>query len=327
MITWTEGYTAEYYGCYVDPVTGRDLNRFEITGGEVTRMTDELRVNASFEATGFSGEHWIRLYMDARQSGSGAHIPLFTGLTATPQTKLIGTREKMTVACYSPLKVDSDILLPRGWYAPTGIGADSIIKQLLEAPFGLSSEELPALKEAIIAEDGETRLSMTEKILAATGYSMEVTGTGAIRIFKTADDPVDRYGTTNDAIEPEVEVEEDYFAAPNVLLAISDDLTAIARDEDPNSKFSIPTRGREIWIEDTADLNDSETIAEYAQRRLKEEQNITKTITYSRRFNPAITPGSVIEMTYQPIRGKYRVIEQTVKLTYNGRTEEKACEV
>ena len=40
---WSKGYSASYYAARVDPVTWRDVERFEITGGSIKRGVDALR--------------------------------------------------------------------------------------------------------------------------------------------------------------------------------------------------------------------------------------------------------------------------------------------
>ena len=95
---------------------------------------------------------------------------------------------------------------------------------------------------------------------------------------------------------------------------------AIARDDRPDSIFSTVSRGREIWAEETsASLNAGESIAEYAIRRLKELQNVHRTITYNRRFFPDIYCGDIVNLNYmqQDISGNYRVKNQKITLGYN----------
>ena len=44
-------------------------------------------------------------------------IPLFTGLSTTPDNDFNGSLNNNTVECFSVLKLAGDVMLPLGWYA------------------------------------------------------------------------------------------------------------------------------------------------------------------------------------------------------------------
>ena len=281
---WNEGFTASYYMTIVDPKSWRVIDRLEITGGSIDRNSSGLYASADVTMTELpeGGETWIRLWMDAEQDGV-EHVPLFTGLTSAPERSLDGMRETYKVECFSALKPMDDVLTERGTYIPTEVAAPKAAERLLKAgpaPVVISAEgELPRLKEAIVAEDGETNLTLALKTLDAVNWRLQIDGRGIITLEPNESRLVQVFGADNDVIEPKITDEYDWYACPNVLRAISDDLTAIARDDDPGSALSTVSRGCEIWAEETSvNLSSNESIAAYAYRRLKELQSPARTI-------------------------------------------------
>ena len=118
-------------------------------------------------------------------------------------------------------------------------------------------------------------------------------------------------------------MDRDWFNCPNVFRASSDDMISIARDDDPSSALSTVSRGREIWMgDDDVDLSDDETIAEYAVRRLKEEQQVAETAKYTRRYIPEVNVGDLVKLNYDQLKGTYTVTSQTIQLTYAATTDE-----
>lgn len=327
---YNKGFSAAYYAALVDPVTWRDAERIEITEGNVARTAEELRATASFNCVDFPQrtEQIVRLYIEASQNGQNERHALFTGLACSPSNNINGTMQGNSVECYSILKYAQDILLERGWFAPVEVQTASIIRQLMEgipAPIEIEDNS-PELAEAIVAESGENKLSMIDKILTAIGWTMTVLGDGTIRIApeetrpKLAIDPVGY-----DIIEPELEVTRDWYSCPNVFRATAGDLSATARDDSETSYLSTVNRGREIWMEETdVQTSTGESVAEYAIRRLKEEQRIQTLVKYNRRFVPDIYPGDVITLNYPGIgiSGLFRVDSQTIELTHGARTAE-----
>lgn len=324
---WSKGYSATYYAARVDPVTWRDVERFEIVGGTVKRDSDALRESADIKCIGhqIDVEQWIRVYLDARQSGDASHDALFTGIASTPDLDRQMSRPETDLACYSVLKPVDDVLLPRGWYASAGRTGGDVLKELLSATPApvIIAEDSPRLTESIIAEDGETRLTMVDRVLEAIDWRLRIDGDGTIEAgpkpmeASVTFDPIE-----NDVLEPGVQITADWYACPNVFMAVADDLTGIARDES-DGPLSINGRGREVWAyESSADLADNESIGQYAMRKLKKLQQVAKQVSYARRYYPNIVPGDLIRLHYADIEGLYTVQGQSIELSYNARTSE-----
>lgn len=327
---WDKGYSASYYMMEVDPYTWKDVRRFEIRGGSIRREMDSLRQSADLECTDYpkDKERYVRIYLDAMQSGVGAHEALFTGLATSPDRNIRGTWSESNVQCYSVLKPADDVILSRGYYAPAGVSCTKVLLELLApvfAPVEFDSEA-PALTESIVAESGETNLTMIGRVLSAIGWNMRIFGDGRIRFEPYMEEPAATFDPLEfDVIETEISVTYDWFSCPNVFMVSSNGVTAIARDENPDSPLSIQNRGREVWAyESGAALNANETITDYAYRRLDEEQQYMVTARYDRRFVPEVFPGDMVRLHYpaQELNDDYMVTSQTITLGYSARTSE-----
>lgn len=326
-MNWESGYTSTFYACFVDPQTWYDTERFEITEGSVERSADSLRQSASLTCTDYdeNTERWVRIYMDAVQSGDVSHTPLFTGIATSPSRDIDGNVIERELECFSVLKACEDILLPRGWYVPAGRNGALAIQDLLKvtpAPVEVTGDA-PNIADAIVAEDDETNLTMIEKILKAIGWQMQIRGDGTIVLSPVSYEPVAELSPLAlDIVETSLSVERDWFECPNVFRATMNEMSAVARDDDPDSPLSTVNRGREIWTQDEADLSDNETLAEYAKRMLTEAQSVSESAKYTRRFLPYVNVGDIVRIDYPQLNGDYRVKSQSIDLTYGGETSE-----
>ena len=328
---WSKGFSATYYMSIVDPVTWRDVDRIEIKGGEISRSESELVESADVDCVRYdqSSERYVRIWLNTKQGGGrSSHIALFTGLATSPDRDINGILTTNKVQCYSVLKPAKDVLLQRGWYAPAGMSGAFIVKDLLSiipAPVKIEGSA-PNLAQAVIAENGESHLSMAWKVLNAINWRIRIEGDGTVVLCSQADsvsaifDPL-----SNDIIEPQITVEYDWYGCPNVFRAVMDGISAVARDDDPDSPLSTVSRGREIWMEETdCDLNVGETISQYAHRRLKEEQSIAMKVSYDRRFIPSVRVGDLIGLRIpaHKITGTFIVESHTVEIGHGARTSE-----
>lgn len=334
-MNWNNGFSAGYYLSLVDPNTWRSTETLQLKSGTIIRNEKKLMESAALELDALPAgwEPWIRIWMDARQEGDGGHVAIFTGMLQAPDTDWQGRRKSYSVECSSVLKPADDILLDRGYYVPAGVNAAAYAAQLLQGgPAPVEYEEGgPILKESMVSEDKETRLTMAEKLINAIGWRIRISGDGRIRVCSRASTAAAAYDALeNDAIETSIRDTRDWYKCPNVFRAVSGDLIAVARDDDPESPLSTVTRGREVWAEEmNCSLSETETIAGYAARRLKEEQERGRVLSYARRYNPDLTIGDLVSLHYpaQGINGNFRVTSQKISLGHSGRTAEEVEQV
>ena len=330
MVDWSRGYSSVFYAKRVDPATWRDVETIELTGGTIKRESTGKRQSADISCIrhNIEVEQWIRVYMDVQQGGASDHVALFTGLATSPDDDINGTMTVNSLTCYSVLKPADDVILQRGWFASAGTNGAELVRRLLSvspAPV-VVSDGSPVLAETIVAEDGETLLSMADKVLSAINWRLRIEGNGVINVVPYEFDPIYVFDpVNNDMIEPKIKVSQDWYSCPNVYMAVAGDVTGIARDEDPESLFSIGNRGREVWKRETGCvLAANETVAEYALRKLKEAQRPAQKASYSRRYVPDIYPGDLVNMRYhaQGLEGMYTVSSQSITLGHGAKTSE-----
>jgi len=332
---WNKGYTASFYLAEVNPQTWRPSGRIEVISGQVTRSRDTLMQSADIACRNYPQalERWVRVYMDVRQeTGASAHVPLFTGLATSPKKDYDGNLRTNSVTCYSVLKPAADILLPRGWYALAGRDGGRLVADLLGVgPAPVEVEQgAPALSTTVVAEDGETNLSMAQKILTAMGWRLRIDGDGSILGCPPASEPSAVFGTSFDAIEPALSITEDLFACPNVFRAVIGDQSAISSDNSPDSLLSVGNRGRQVWAEEISPvLAGGESLQSYADRRMAELQTVASVAQYNRRYHPDVMPGDLVTLEYPSVElvGTYAVIDQSITLGYSATTSETVAKV
>lgn len=299
---WDKGLTIAYRMMIVDPVTWRDTEEVKMIKGSASSTNENLRQSADITVSDFERkcEKYIRVWLEAEQSGSASRVALFTGLANAPEASIGTSTKEVTLSCHSVLK-PADIPLERGWYAPAGMLGGDVIKSMLSvtpAPV-IVQPGSPALKDYIIAEDDENHLTMTDKVLKAIGWRMWITGYGEIMVGPPADEPSATFGEDYDVIKQPVEPNDTWFGIPNVFKAVSGDMAAVARDDSPDSAVSTVNRGREVWSTETdCLLNDGESLEQYSQRRLKEEQQDSGSMKYDRRFHPDVFPSGLVRIHY-----------------------------
>ena len=328
-MNWNKGFSALYELRKVDPVSFLDMGSFDFTGGAITRSDDALIESADLTMKADPGECWIRIYLKAKQGEDGERVALFTGLTSTPERSVDGNRVTYPVECYSVLKPAEDTLLKRGYYAPAGIEGGRLAAELLSvgpAPV-VCEEDSPCLLEPVIAEDTDTNLSMVWKIVDAIGWRIRITGDGTVHICPQAQEVGAVFDALeNDSIEPKISDMQDFFNLPNCFRAISGDAYAEARDEESIRRRKESRGGTgEIWEQDSAAaMNEGESLAQYAVRKLKEAQAPARSIKYDRRFRPDVTVRDLVRLHYpkQGIDGVFRVSEQKITLGHGCRTTE-----
>ncbi|MBP5383564.1 MAG: hypothetical protein J6Y57_01155 [Lachnospiraceae bacterium] len=313
----------------MNPQTWADAGEIQIIAGKITRKADsDLVESADITVSEDIGtEAWIRVYMIAEQSGAKEKVPLFTGIVSSPGRDINGTVETRTLECYSVLKVAADILLPIGWFAPARTNGGELIRILLSdlpCPVELDAGS-PTIISSFVAGDNDSKLSVAQEIAEAINWQIKVNGDGSVRICPK---PLTISGTfdniDNDIIEVSVSDERDIFTVPNVLRVTLDGSAATARDDDPDSAYSTVNRGREIWKQEAAKLAAGESLGEYALRRLKELQNPSRSLSYSRRFQPDVGVNDLVSIVYpkQNIGDVFRVLSQTITLSHGAKVKE-----
>ena len=329
MVDFSNGFSATYYAARVNPQTWADAGEINIIAGSIAKNADsDLVESADITIDEEIGtEEWIRVYMIAEQGGALERVPLFTGIVSSPTRNIDGNTEERKLDCYSVLKVAADVLLPMGWFAPARTNGGELIRMLLEdlpGPVELD-EGSPVILSSFVAGSKDTKLSIAQEIAKAINWQIKVNGDGSVRICPK---PLTISGTfdniENDIIETSVTDDHDIFSVPNILRVTLNGSAATARDDDPDSIYSTVNRGREIWQQEDAKLAAGESLGEYAARRLKELQNPSRKLDYTRRFQPDVDVNDLVSIIYpkQNIGDVFRVKSQTITLSYGAKVKE-----
>lgn len=321
-MNWAKGYTAKYIARLVDRASFNDMEEIPIISGSISRdITSNLLESATIETHERIDEQWVRIYMIATQNGGSERIPLFTGLASSPARDINGVQNKYSIDLYSVLKPAADWMVPLGYYLPSGVQGETLIKALFDKVGIRMQSQLGSgvLTAPIVAEAGETYLSLAMQVLKAIGWYMYITGDGQVQMKPYETEPVTTFDTEHDAIEPEIRDSKDMFSCPNVLRVTAGNYTTTVKDEN-----SIRDRGREIWAQEKIDLISGTSLTAYAMSRLAELQSPSRELEYTRRFHPDVRPGDAIRITCprQQINGIFRVQNQKITLGYGARTEE-----
>lgn len=331
MVEFSSGISATYYVTRVNPQTWADAGEIPVISGDIKKNA-ESNLIASAELTvreDIGVEEWVRVYLIAEQSGAKERVPLFTGIVSSPSRDINGNSETRKLDCYSVLKVAADILLPLGWFAPARTSGGELIKILLsDLPCPVELDEgSPNIISSFVAGDSDSKLSVAQSIAEAINWQIKVHGDGSVRICPK---PLTISGTfdniENDIIETTVSDNRDIFNVPNVLRVTLQGSAATARDDDPDSIYSTVNRGREIWQQETAKLAAGESLGEYALRRLKELQNPSRKLSYTRRFQPDVDVNDLVSIVYpkQNIGDVFRVQSQTIELSHGAKVKEES---
>ena len=331
MVDYGKGISATFYTAKVDPKTWADAGEINIISGSITKNADsDLVESADITVNEDIGtEEWLRVYMIAEQGGAKERVPLFTGIASSPTRNIDGNTEIRKLDCYSVLKVAADILLPLGWFAPARTNGGELIKILLEdlpCPVELD-EGSPAIISSFVAGNKDSKLSIAQEIAKAINWQIKVNGDGSVRICPK---PLTIAATfdniENDIIETSVTDDRDIFSVPNVLRVTLSGSAATARDDDPDSVYSTVNRGREVWQQEEAKLAAGESLGEYASRRLKEMQNPSRKLDYTRRFQPDVDINDLVSIIYpkQDIGDVFRITSQTIELSYGVKVKEES---
>ena len=336
---WSKGFSAQYDLVKVDPVSFLDMGPLRFTAGTIDNSNSGLMQSADLTMTEDPGECWVRVYLKARQSDSGARVALFTGLTSAPERSLDGYRNTFNVECYSVLKPIDDVLVPRGFYAPAGADAAALVADLFSvgpAPV-VADDDSPALLEPIVAEADMSRLDVAWLILNAVGWQLRIDGNGTIRICPYPAEPSITFDARkNDALELSLTDEQDWFSVPNCIRVVSGTSYVEYKDDDPDSAVSTVSRKAarggtgEIWLNDTAaSIGSNESLAEYAMRILKDNQSPARKVTYSRRYFPDVFVSDLVDLRFPGagIDGTFRITSQRIELGYGCRTSEEVTGV
>lgn len=336
-LDWTSSMQQTYEFYKVNPRTWLDEAPIkDIRSCTINRdSSDDTLGSATFDGVGMDGEFYIRVYLMPIQNGRKYKVPLGTFLVQTRLSSYTGKRETLNIEAYTPLIELKEKYPPVGYALLKGDDilktAGTIVDENIRAPVVKNESVIKTVTNpgGFVSELDDTWLSYLTSLLANAKYEFDMDALGNI-MFKPITDPVTMrpvftYSDDNSSIiYPEVTMDYDLYNVPNVVeVVISNGLgyyKARAANNDPNSKISTVSRGREVVHRTTNpdDLiaTDVSTIAgkqyldDYAKDLLKTLSTIKRTINYTHGYCP-VRIGDCIRFNYE--RANIRNIKAVVE--------------
>ena len=341
MPDWTASMQRTYEYYVVDPLTWQDK---ELLTNVLTSTIDrdstvETLGSASIDITELVGECYIRIYMVTNQNGVEEKFPLGTFLIQTPSSTFDGLIRNVSVDGYTPLIELKENSPPIGYYIPAK-EENGVPTNVTDAAYRLTKENMRGqvvcpssnieLSYDFIADTDDTWLSYLSDLLQNAKFKYDLDEMGRT-IFVPEQDvnalqPVWEYTDDNSSIlYPEISMSHDMYGIPNVVEVIYRDaknnLTGIARNDDPDSPTSTVKRGREIVVRITdpelPGVPTQEQIDEYAKQMLQAYSEIEYSVAYTHAYCP-VRVGDCVRLNYSRAglnNVKAKVISQSISCT------------
>lgn len=206
---------------------------------------------------------------------------------------------------------------PQTYQLDAGANVITAVKAIIvdagETAVAIEDDPDATLETGQAFEVGTTRLKIINELLETANYfSLSVDGNGQYRTrpYKRPAERTPVYSAetpfadaAHSLMTPDFSVTSDIFGVPNRYWALqqstgeSEGNLAVATNEDPDSPFSFPSRGR--WItegEKGVEATDQAALQSYAERKLDELTSVTTTVDLAHLYLPRINIENVVLM-------------------------------
>ena len=327
---WSQSYSAEWRVFKVNRKTWADGEMVRnVDSADVSRTADgSLLESGSFEVTGDFSNDYYRIVMIARQGGEIERVEVATLLFDVVGGDYNYGRTVHSVDGYSVLYPANTTAVKIGAFAMAGTDgakyAGDLLASAINAPVSVDCSFI--LGENIVHELGETVLNAAWDVLEAGRCIIQIDGHGTVHIVKR---PSASSLVLNSArkrlMSNGIKFESESSEIPNRYIVVDGNTITKVVNNDPDSPVSRSSRGYYVDIIDTSPTPvNSETMEEYAERKLREMSVIKETREYSREYAPDVYPYSIIRASIDGMQGSYRVNSQTIKCEYGITVNEKA---
>lgn len=305
--------TFEYW--LVDPATWKDSSLIPnvLSASLEFDLESDTLGRATIETESPMGECYFRAYLVATQGSLTQRFPLGTYLVQTPTISFDGRARSCSMEAYTPLLELADDKPAIGYAIPKDSNVLEVAAKLAglhcRAPV-LATESDKTITEDFVADPDDSWLDLLTDFLAKANHRFLVTPRGEVTFAPIRDanamTATHTFDDSNSSIlYPEVEEERDVYGVPNVYEVVYTNGSVTKRVEvtnsDPLSVLSYQQRGRYVRTRDTApDVSDSPTTTElevYAKRKLREESNLERTISYSHGYCGNVI-GDAVRLSY-----------------------------
>jgi len=350
MIDWLSSMSQTYEFYEVDPGTWKDKKRLtNILSCKISRDLDtDTLYTASISTTDILGEMYIRVYLVVNQNGETHKEALGTFLTQTPSRSFDGKQNDISIDAYSPLLELKDNKPDLGFTLVKNQNIMDNVCRLtddnMRAPVFSVTGITDKLSTNFTAESDESWLSYLSALMYNVNYSYGLDESGRV-LFNPKQDtaslqPKWTYTDDNSSIlYPEVTEKYDLYKVPNVVEVVYSGtdasgntmiLRATAINDEALSPTSTVSRGRIIKHREInpsiSGIPDQKYIDLYAERLLKEFNDVEHKITYTHGYCP-VTIGECVRLNYERAdltNVKAKIISQDIDCTSGCKVTETA---
>lgn len=341
MIDWGREYTSEWRVFHVNSDTWANMDLLERVesisierdGSDDVPMLESASMSVNMDLLDTFVSGWYRIVGLFRQGREREQLSLGTFLFESGSASISYPMKTPDITGYSVLKTCSDKKLKVGTYAPKNIDGvkyvEELLKECIPAGCDIFSDDSFILDDYIVFDAGSSYLEAIWSVLDAANWCLQLDGDGNIYILEKPDSPELILDQANARLMGvDLSYEENLDDIPNVYYVTDGEISYTARNEDPDSPTSIPSRdGREI---DAVDLSptrvNGETLTAYAERMLKEVSSVMRTYSYSREYWPGVYIFDMVQggMASMDFLDNMRVMSQSIDCSHGIYISEKA---
>lgn len=325
-IEWHKDYTVEWRLMHVNKDTWADAGKADFVKSvhidkDATNSVPMIE-SASLEVEIPMGSEWedgwYRFEGVFTQNEHTEMIPIGTFLIESSSDTIDFGFQTSTIDGYSVLKPAADRAMLLGSYVPKGVnGAEYAADLLRECVLCPVEVEGSFTLDDYLAYGEDTHyLEVVWDLLDAGGFCIVISGDGIITIKSKPDHSVLILNSSSRCLLfPKITRNFDTTGVPNAYRAIDGNDWAEAINTNPDSRVSVPSRGRRVDIVDTSPKRvNGETLLAYAERRLEEESTLYKSYTYEREYDEHVHPFDMVTATLPDFgfEGELRVLSQSI---------------
>lgn len=341
MADWTRSMQQTFEFFEVDPGTWKDKKRLtSVLSCTIRRDAGDATLEtANIQTTEIMNECYVRIYLVTYQDRIRERFPLGTFLVQTPSVAFDGKVKNISLDAYSPLLELKDRKPDLGYTVLKNHNimewVSDLAAQNARAPVVPATGTTDTLYDNYTAAPDDNWLDYLSSLMSNARYSFSLDELGRILFTPSqrtdAMQPRWTFSDDNSSIlYPSIQDDYDLYGIPNVIEVIysgensnGTPLTLYSRvvNDDASSPTSTVSRGREVLYRDTSPsisgTPNQGYLDEYAERTLRQMNEIQHTITYSHGYCP-VRVGDCVRLNYERfglVNQKARIVTQDITCT------------
>lgn len=337
MIDWSKSYNAVWRVFRINEQTWTDAELLQgVDDASVTRSCSgnaPMLESGSMTVTGDEFERgYYRLVLNAEQGYNSERLEVATLLCESSKKAYSYGAVQHSVSCNSVLYPAYTELILDGTYLPARQDAAQfaagLLRGCIKAPVEVHGAF--ALSETYWFEFGIRVLEAVWELLETGGFVIHIDGHGTVHIKPKPTSPtLNLDGARITLLADSVASALDTSKVPNRYIAKSDEVMAVAINDDPESDVSTVNRGYYFdYLDEKPAPLVTETLQGYAKRKLEElSTDVSDVRSYKREFWPDVYPFDLVTGTLSRIGldGDMRIVNQSIKCSGGVTVSEQAA--